>query len=221
MESKFWIDSWNSLGDQTPGFHLQAPNSQLVKNLPLLNLEKGSSILVPLCGKTVDLIYLSKNGYQVIGIELSEVAIKSFFKENNLSFDIDNDGKFKRFSSGNITIFQGDFFNLNTALISKVDLIYDRAALVALPLAMREKYFNHLKSFLKDDGRVLLILLSRSPQTNDGPPHSVPLKEVQNYSTNFFEIKELESSNEKIKSKSLQEKGIDSMTKTTLILNRI
>ena len=44
------------------------------------------SFLLPLCGKSLDLVYLYEQGYQVIGCECSELACEQFFSENKIPF---------------------------------------------------------------------------------------------------------------------------------------
>ena len=48
--------------------------------------KSGCSIFVPLCGKTLDLIWLNEKGHTVMGCELSEVAAKQFFEENKIPY---------------------------------------------------------------------------------------------------------------------------------------
>jgi len=62
---------------------------------------EGTTILVPLCGKTVDMMYLSQYANKVIGVELVEEGIVQFFNENNLTYWQPDS---ETYISGNITI---------------------------------------------------------------------------------------------------------------------
>ena len=52
-------------------------------------------VLVPLCGKTLDLGFLYQKGFEVIGIEGVEQAVREFFQENDIQVEeeeVDNRG---------------------------------------------------------------------------------------------------------------------------------
>ncbi len=186
----FWHDKW--ITDKI-GFHQDGYHGALVKYWPDLNLVKGAGVLVPLCGKSVDMIWLAKQGHDVIGVEISPIAAKDFFAENHITFEISTSGKFQKYQGGNITILVGDFFNLSKADISNVKAVYDRAALIALPPKMRTRYAEHLKSILAADTQILLITLSYTQSEMDGPPFSVPTQDVQTAFETWCEISPLET----------------------------
>lgn len=67
-----WSQSWNLPAGKNPGFHRQDVNPLLVKHLPRLfgsDPPTGLTVLVPLCGKSRDLIYLCHQGLDVVGVE--------------------------------------------------------------------------------------------------------------------------------------------------------
>ncbi len=67
------------------GWHRQSVNSKLIEfYLIVLALQSGDSIFVPLCGKSQDMVYLLEQGFKVIGVEVSQLAIEQFFSENHL-----------------------------------------------------------------------------------------------------------------------------------------
>ena len=139
MEKSFWLKKWE---ENQIGFHNNEFHPLLVSHLGKLGLKTPSRIFVPLCGKSLDLIYLASLGHQVIGLELSEKAILSFFTENKLDFEKKVHGPYNRYSCKNlnIKILQGDFFQLTTDYLGPIDFIYDRASLIALPSEMRKPY---------------------------------------------------------------------------------
>ena len=63
METKFWIERWE---EGQIGFHQSEVNAHLQNFWPKLDIPEGSQILVPLCGKTHDLLWLLKEGYKVL-----------------------------------------------------------------------------------------------------------------------------------------------------------
>ncbi len=69
-----------------------------------------------------------------------------------------------------LSVYTGDYF---TAPIQPVDIIYDRASLVALPAEMRVQYVERLKQ-LWSGGKILLVTLDYDQDEMAGPPFSVP-----------------------------------------------
>jgi thiopurine S-methyltransferase len=187
----FWHDKWQS---GKIGFHRSDYHGSLVKYWPSLDLPKASGVLVPLCGKSSDMIWLAEQGHDVIGVELSAIAAKDFFAENNIPCETSTSGKFQKYHGGNITILVGDFFDLGQADIPNVTPVYDRAALIALPPEMRTRYTKHLKSILSVNTKILLITLSYNQAEMNGPPFSVPADEVTDAFEAWCEIILLETS---------------------------
>ncbi|MGB5485800.1 MAG: thiopurine S-methyltransferase, partial [Lysobacterales bacterium] len=66
MEIKDWHSRWES---GNTGWHQPGGSSALRKFWP--GLHPGGRVLVPLCGKSPDLLWLAKQGYDVTGVELS------------------------------------------------------------------------------------------------------------------------------------------------------
>lgn len=170
-----WLNRWES--GQT-GWHESTGNSALRKFWP--RLKAGSRILVPLCGKSHDLLWLAKQGYDVTGVELSEIAVRAFFTEAGIQFEVvASDGLLCfRAQQYRLRIVCGDYFRFSDA---PYDALYDRAALVALPAELRPVYVEHTKSLLKADAAQLLITLEYDQSKVNGPPFSVLPGEVKAY----------------------------------------
>ena len=65
------------------------PGSFQQRRVGLLEEKRGPlSILVTMCGKTLDLLWLCSRGHSVTGAELSSVAVDQFFKENSVPYTI-------------------------------------------------------------------------------------------------------------------------------------
>ncbi len=107
MQADFWHTRW---ANNQIGFHLDEINPYLMRHLSRLRLQAGERILVPLCGKTLDLAWLAAQGLEVLGVELSEKAVSDFFEEHDLRPEIDQLGGFRRYRVAGITLLQGDFF---------------------------------------------------------------------------------------------------------------
>ena len=171
-----WESRWQ---EGRIGFHLPEVNSYLLRYFDKLLTQDTESVFVPLCGKTLDLPWLARRTKKVVGIELVHKAVQEFFKENKLTHSIQKSGKLNLFSNDNIDLFQGDFFDLNKAQTSLFEAIYDRASIVAFDRSERQRYVNHLMSFLKPGGRILLITLEYDQNKMTGPPFSVPTDEIE------------------------------------------
>ena len=186
MNNEFWINRWNN---NETGWHQSEVEPALIK---WAKQEKPCRIFVPLCGKSLDLLWLIQNEFEVIGVELSHKACEDFFTEHKIDFlktDIEN---FQIFKGKNITIYNGDFFKLNNTHLNEIRAIYDRASLIALPLEIRKKYTDHLLKILQQNTnqnvRFLQILLTREPFDMSGPPYSVSDKELRQYYDLRFSI---------------------------------
>ena len=170
-----WLARWES---GHTGWHEANGNRALRKFWP--GLTGGGRVLVPLCGKSPDLLWLSQQGCDVTGVELSEIAARAFFNEADIRFETGTDGGLRWFRSveHQLTIVCGDYFHFSD---EPYDALYDRAALVALPPSLRPAYVKHTKTLLKVNATQLLITLEYDQQKVDGPPFSVLPDEVKTY----------------------------------------
>lgn len=175
MQPDFWHQKWlkNEIG-----FHLPEANPLLVKHFEALKLTQGARIFLPLCGKTLDIAWMLAQGFSVVGAELSTIAITDLFKSLNLTPNITHLGEITHYSATNIDVFLGDIFALTPAMLGKVDAIYDRAALVALPDEMRKRYSAHLVA-LTNQAQQLLICFEYDQTIHAGPPFSISPYEVK------------------------------------------
>jgi thiopurine S-methyltransferase len=176
MEADFWLERWRE--GQT-GFHQTRVTPPLEKYWPTLNLPRGSRVLVPLCGKSLDMIWLAEQGFRVLGVELSQLAVEQFYADNTLPRTTRTSPQGTHYTSGDIEIICGDIFNLDAATLSSCAGVFDRAALIALPPPMRPGYVRHVYSQLPADYRGLLITLDYDQNQMAGPPFSVSDEEVQ------------------------------------------
>lgn len=189
MDAAFWHDKWQA---NQIGFHRETPNPLLVDHFSALNLPPGSRIFVPLCGKTRDIAWLLSQGHRIAGAELSETAIRQLFDELSMTPEVSEVGSLKRYTADKIDIFVGDIFNLTTKALGKIDAVFDRAALVALPLEMRNRYSGHLAKITMTAPQ-LLITFDYDQNAMTGPPFSVTGTEVQLHYAHTYTIEKLTS----------------------------
>ncbi len=182
MEARFWIDKWDK-GDI--GFHQNEFNPVLIQYGKEFFKDRAK-VFVPLCGKTKDMIFLIEKGYEVLGIELSEKAILSFFKENNLDYQIEKFEGYELYINDKVVLIRGDIFEVPLTLFDGVDAVYDRASLVALPIELRKKYVDFILKNLKKCKILLQTLAFDNKEI--GPPFSIEEDDVKNYFKKQFSI---------------------------------
>jgi thiopurine S-methyltransferase len=170
-----WISRWEN---GRIGWHETDGNAALQQFWPTPG--DGRRVLVPLCGKSFDLLWLAQQGYDVTGVELSDIALRAFFEDSGIEFATSTvDGLLVlRSSSPRITLVCCDYFDF---LSKPFDALYDRAALIALPGKSRPDYVHHTKSLLKPGATQLLVTLEYDQSQVDGPPYAVLSDEVADY----------------------------------------
>lgn len=188
MNKEFWLERWQN---NEIGFHRESVNPMLVRHIDTLNLKTGSRLFLPLCGKTLDIHWLFAQGYYVLGAELSQKAVEQLFDELGVAPEITPDGAVTRYQTGNITIYVGDIFALEPHHLGRVDAIYDRGALVAIPLEMRIAYSAHLRSLTRTAPQ-LLLTLTYDDDLIEPPPFSVTEAEIKDHYHAFYRLNLLE-----------------------------
>lgn len=175
MDEHFWQARW---ARDEIGFHQAEANPYLQRYWPQLALPAGSRVLVPLCGKSLDMLWLAGQGHRVLGIELAEKAVQDFFAEHGLQPTVGTQADFRTYRTQGIEIWCGDFFALRAEDVADCQALYDRAALIALPAAMRRDYLDTLNRLFGADCRGLLVTLDYDQMKMDGPPFAVADAEV-------------------------------------------
>lgn len=166
-----WLERW---AEGRIGFHEAEGNPALRQHWT----DTGRRVLVPLCGKSLDLLWLASKGNEVVGIELSELAVEAFFDENGLAYEREQGGRIYRAKACDISIHCGDYLSFDDGVF---DAHYDRAALIALPPSLRPAYVRKTDSLLSGDAYRLVITMEYDASLVDGPPYSVPAAELKGY----------------------------------------
>ena len=217
MKQDFWIEKWQN---KQTGFHKSFVHPLLQQFCNKLNLKKSDEIFVPLCGKSLDMIWLHEQGYKVIGVELSQLAVEQFFLENKLDFERHDSGEFSVYTHKNISIYQGDFFKLEPSLLKNCHAIYDRAALIALPDEMVENYVEKLQEIIPENSKELLITLEFTKTTGPlGPPFSTPDAKVKKLFNNSRSMKLLYEENIISQEQRFAEMGCEYLWERVYLIN--
>ncbi|WP_194435098.1 thiopurine S-methyltransferase [Vibrio fluminensis] len=179
-DPEFWHNKWAA---NQIGFHLEDVNPLLINYWQHTKPNYSDKVFVPLCGKSEDLVWLATKHEDVQGVELSNIAVRAFFSEHFYTpMVMPINGQHELFQFDELSIYVGDYF---TAPLKPVDIVYDRAALVALPEEMRDAYVERLKGLLNPGARILLVTLDYVQEEMAGPPFSVPELEVRRHFADY------------------------------------
>ncbi len=176
MDHDFWDKKWES--DQI-GFHEAETHPMLPRHWDGFRLAAGSRVFVPVCGKSNDLVWLRARGHEVVGVELSDIAVTAFFEENGIEADRSDRGPFIAYRAPGYALFCGDYFDLTREVLGGVDVVYDRAALIALSPEQRGQYVAHLTGLLDPGTPILLVAVRFEPELISPPPFLVEDDEVE------------------------------------------
>ncbi len=196
MEIDFWLQRWDN--DEI-GFHQQTINPYLTyfygQKGPAVEQRDKFKVFVPLCGKSKDMLWLSQNGYKVLGVECSDRAVKDFFEENALNYRSARKDEYALYQANDqtsvIEILHGDFFALQQSDMDDITDIFDRASLIALPVELREKYAKKMAELQKPGTRSLLVTLTYNQSEMNGPPFSVSEEDVNKLYSDSFSVEKL------------------------------
>ena len=182
-ENHFWKNIWKR--NHIP-FHLTQVHPLLKKYFPLFKAAWNQSILLPLSGKTLDILYLKRQKLKVIGVEISKKAVEDFKRENKLKMK----RKGSHYYTHHLNIWQDDFFHLDKKNIDS-DYLYDRAGLIALNPKQRKQYFEKINSLQIKRG--LIISIEYPQEKYPGPPYSVSEEEITKGLKNY-KVRKIEES---------------------------
>jgi len=193
MEAEYWLKRWR---EGRTGWHRSEVMPLLVQHWSALNVPRGSRVLVPLCGKSLDMLWLAQQGMRVLGVDVSPVAIESFLAENQLHARTRGEADGTHYeitnASGEIEIINGDAFALDPNEVAQCNVFYDRAALIAMPAPMRRRLVDELYVQLPAGSAGLLITLAYPGNEMQGPPFSVDDAEVHDLFDKRWQVDRLE-----------------------------
>lgn len=215
MKREFWLERWERA---ETGFHQDEVNPWLRRYWRELKVDRGSEVFVPLCGKSLDMVWLREQGCHVLGVELSPVAVQDFFREQRLSAERVSGGLFDNYLASGYCLACGDFFDLGREDMAQVGAVYDRASLVALPPEMREHYARHLADILPAGTRILLVSFDYPQHEMAGPPFAVSEAEVGKLYDQYAEIKLLAREDVLDQNPRFRQRGLSRMEESIYLL---
>ena len=218
MDRNFWHERWQK---KETGFHQPAVNDLLQLYWPRLGLKAGSEVFVPLCGRSLDMVWLAEQGHRVIGAELSQIAIDGFFAERGLTPGVTTRAGFTIKSAGAYELWCGDFFDLPPSAIAGVAGVYDRASLIAFPAPTQGRYAAKLKELAPAQAPLLLVTLDYDQKQMAGPPFSTPPDRVRDLFADRYEIEQLARQSALEQNQRLMQRGLTSLEECAYALRPI
>lgn len=218
MQPEFWRERWQQ---GQIGFHQPQVNADLRSYWPRLQCARSAPVFVPLCGKSLDMTWLRAQGHKVIGIELSEVAVEAFFAEQQLEPLRERVGALERWSAAGYELYVGDFFDLSADQLTAVQTVYDRAALIALPAALRARYVRHLAALLGAGCNILLLTMDYQQEQMPGPPFAVAEAEVRRLFAPDFSVSPIASREALLEEPRFMQRGLTSRREEAYLLRRL
>jgi thiopurine S-methyltransferase len=215
MKKEFWLERWER-GET--GFHQNEINPYLLQYWQELPCASGGEVFVPLCGKSLDMVWLRQQGCTVLGVELSPIAVQDFFRENGQSPVHTISGKFETCEADGIRILCGDFFDLTREDLVNASAVYDRASLVALPPDMRERYARHLVDILPPASQVLLVTFDYPQAEMEGPPFAVSVQDVGALYGKYADVRLLAQKDALAQNPRFRQRGMSRMEESIFLL---
>ena len=169
LQPKFWHNRWR-LGQI--GFHQSAVDRHLGKYWPQMEIPGDGRVFVPLCGKSLDLLWLEQH-HSVAGVEISAVALESFCLEHGIAARRRILRDFDVYEADQLHLYRGDFFALSPELLGRVSAVFDRAALISWAPEQRAAYVAHMTALTRPGTQTLLITVEYPQAQMGGPPFSV------------------------------------------------
>ncbi|MDH4983521.1 thiopurine S-methyltransferase [Hyphomicrobium sp. D-2] len=217
MEPGFWRSRWQK---QEIGFHQADYHGLLLEHWADLKVPSGTDVFVPLCGKSLDMVWLAEQGHRVIGAELSELAVDAFFAERGLIPDVRTEGVFTVKSAGPYEIWCGDFFEMPSDALRNVAGVFDRAALIALPPGMQQRYAEKIAEIVPTTAPMLIITLEYDPAQMSGPPFTTPRVQVHNLYDAEFDVQEIDCRDVMETHPHFAARGLTSLEECAFVLRR-
>jgi thiopurine S-methyltransferase len=217
VKADFWHERWEK-GEI--GFHQQDFNRHMQQFTARLKIAPGAHILVPLCGKSLDMLWLADQGYRVSGIEISERAVRDFFAENRLAHEIGREPGVISYRGEHISILCMDFFTLENTHLPHIDAVFDRASVVALPPEMQPAYAGHMARLLDPGTRSLVVTMDYPQEEMRGPPFSVTFDDVRRLFGSQFVIERLHSEDCLAREPRFRKKGLTRLEEHVYLLQK-
>jgi thiopurine S-methyltransferase len=218
LQPEFWHERWRA---GQIGFHQAAVDRHLIRNWPDLGIPRHGRIFVPLCGKSLDLLWLCQRGHSVVGVELSAVALESFCMEHGIPAKRRTITGFDVYEAANLQLYCGDFFALTAQELGSLSAVYDRAALISWKPELQAAYVAHIVALTNPGTQTLLITLEYPQAQMKGPPFSVSPDDVNRWYARDHSIRELSRQDILAEEPRFRSRGVTELHEVSYRLTRL
>lgn len=207
MRAEYWQRRWR---EGRTGWHHAEVSPALTRYWPQLAVPAGTRVFVPLCGKSPAMAWFAAQGLQVLGVDVSELAIEQFYAEHQLTPVRQADHP-ERCAAGGIEIVRGNVFDVDPALLAGCGAFYDRAAIIAQPAEDRRRYAARVYAHLPRGCSGLMITLDYAQAEMEGPPFSVDPQELRTLFANGWDVASLERKDVLAEQPGFREQGLTAL----------
>lgn len=218
MQPEFWHARWRT---GRLGFHQSKVDRHLENHWPQLRLASDSRVFVPLCGKSLDLLWLRGRGHSVVGVEISAVALESFCMEQGVAARRRTLDHFDIYETAKLELYRGDFFALTPQFLGVIPAVYDRAALISWTPELRAAYVAHMTVLTDPGAQTLLVTMEYAQAQMSGPPFSVLADEVERLYAGHHAIHELSRDDVLANEPRLRARGVTQLHEVCYRLRRL
>lgn len=217
MSDTGWHARWR---ENRIGFHRRDVHPMLAAHWPPPGVAGGARVFVPLAGKSLDMHWLAERGHEVVGVELSPIAVRAFFDEAGIAPEAGAESGVDYLEHERIRLYAGDLFALTPEHLDGAMACYDRASLVALDSPTRRRYADALAGLLPAGAGMLLVTVDYPQEEMAGPPFSVTDDEVRALFEPAFRVERLQSTSVLESEAKFRERGVTRMHETAWYLVR-
>lgn len=207
MEISYWQSRWAK--DKT-GWHMNTVYPVLPKVWPNITIKENGCVLVPLCGKSLDLQWFIRQGYHVVGVDASSKAHYRVMDRMDEPFTEDDSHGFHIYRSNSIELWEGDFFKVPVKEFPTPDLIYDKASIIALSAKKRSRYAQKIIDLSGPSTHILMQTFEYDQKEMNGPPFSVDEETVRRMFGTRFSLHVLHEQSKLKELNRFQRRGLSS-----------
>ncbi|WP_445664273.1 hypothetical protein [Fodinibius sp. AD559] len=185
MEISYWQSRWRK---GNTSWHMDTVYPPLPNLWSRLGIKSDAQVLVPLCGKSLDLLWLADHCHSVTGVEISPKALHHVMQQHKESFVQDSSYGFTIYRSDSLVLWEGDFAKLPADQIPPQNLIYDKASIIALPVEKRQPHAEKMIELCNTGTQILIQTFEYNQSEMNGPPFSVDEQELKKLFGHQFKL---------------------------------
>ncbi len=209
MDLSYWKKRWQ---EGNIGWHNEKVDNDLQTFVKNERPSLSSPVLIPLCGKTLDIDWLAQQSFDVVGVDVSPLALKAVVARNSGAWSTQTHPKAVVHSHRRIQLWEADFFDWAQTAQATYCWVWDRAAFVAIDPSLRTHYLQAMAQLLRPDGFMLCKTFAYAQELSTAPPYSVTEAQMLALSAPWFTAKRIQSNTSFHESGTLARRGAPQVT---------